>query len=189
MLDKRYGQLCAVYRRAELLQRKRQRAYMVLMPVGQKYPPELFGVFLDIRHIRYNKVDARHIIVRKNQAAVYNYHVLAVFKHSHVLAYFAYAAKGYYLKLVFGLCCFCLLSRILLRPSSTGPAFGGSCCFGFCRIARRFGLYGPLRRLLRLLLFLFCCQIVSSLSCSISIKLYMALWRVMRTLILFRAVF
>ena len=45
------------------------------------------------------------------------------------------------------------------------------------------------RELLRLLLFLFCCQIVSSLSCSISIKLYMALWRVMRTLILFRAVF
>ena len=107
---------------------------MILVTMGHQYAAQLVRVLFNVCHVRYNKIYARHIVIGEYKPAVYYYHVLAVFQHGHVLAYFAHAAKRDYLQLVL---CAARARALRLRRCLCG-------CF--CHAARLFGggLFGCL---------------------------------------------
>ena len=92
VLDQSDGEPGAVNRGLQLLQGKGQGADMILMAVGDQKPPELFRILFQIGHIRDHQIDARHIVVWEDQAAIHHHHVLAVFDHGEVLADLPYPA-------------------------------------------------------------------------------------------------
>ena len=92
VLDQSDGEPGAVNRGLQLLQGKGQGADMILMAVGDQKSPELFRVLFQIGHIRDHQIDARHIVVWEDQAAIHHHHVLAVFDHGEVLADLPYPA-------------------------------------------------------------------------------------------------
>lgn len=58
---------------------------MVLMSVGDHIAAQLVQVALEVRCIRNDQVNAQHVVIRKGNAAVDNYDVIAVLDHRHVL--------------------------------------------------------------------------------------------------------
>ncbi|MPN22513.1 hypothetical protein SDC9_169896 [bioreactor metagenome] len=68
---------------------------MILVSVGNHKPLEFCAVFAQIRHVRYDHVNAGHVVVRKADPAVENDHIVAVFKRGHVLSDFAHASERY----------------------------------------------------------------------------------------------
>ena len=93
VLDERNRKRGSVDGHVELLERIRQRADVVLVSVGDHKSFEFCAVLAQIGHVRYDDIDAGHIVVRKADAAIDNDHVVAVFKYGHVLSDFAQAAE------------------------------------------------------------------------------------------------
>ena len=76
-----------------LLHKIRNGANVVLVPMGDKHPPELLGICNDIGKIGNHQVNAVHILVRKANAAIDDNHILAILQHGHVLANLIQTAK------------------------------------------------------------------------------------------------
>ena len=89
----------AVNGHGQLLQNVGQRAYMVLVAVREENSLYFLQVVLKVSYIGHYEVYAKHIVIRKAQAAIYYYNIIAVFKRGYIFAYFAKTAEGYYAKL------------------------------------------------------------------------------------------
>ena len=76
---------------------------MVLVSVCEHDAPELRNVIPDVREIRDDAVDARHVLLGEAHADVDDYHVVAVLEDGHVLTDLVKAAQRYYLELCLGL--------------------------------------------------------------------------------------
>ena len=83
----------------------RDCAYVVLVPVSYKYSADLVCVLYQIADIRYYKVDAQHFVIREAHSRIDDNHIVAVFKHSHILADFGKSAKRDYSKFRASLLC------------------------------------------------------------------------------------
>ena len=66
---------------------------MILVAVGDKKTPDPLRILPEVSDIRYHKVDARHIVVRKHGTHVHHDDVFTAFKRGHVLADLAQAAQ------------------------------------------------------------------------------------------------
>ena len=82
-----------IHRNIQLRQHIRQRANMVLVAVRNQYPPHPLRPRRQIRNIRDNQVNARHILSRKLNAAVNNDNVVAALQRHHILADLAQTAQ------------------------------------------------------------------------------------------------
>lgn len=94
-LDDAAGQSGRVDRRVALAQNIRNSADMVLMSVGDHIAAQLVQVALEVRCIRNDQVNAQHVVIRKGNAAVDNYDVIAVLDHRHVLTDLVQTAERY----------------------------------------------------------------------------------------------
>ena len=93
--DDAAGQSGRVDRCVALTQNIRNSADMVLMSVGDHIAAQLVQVALEVRCIRNDQVNTQHIVIRKGNAAVDNYDVIAVLDHRHVLTDLVQAAERY----------------------------------------------------------------------------------------------
>ena len=151
VFQKTERQQCAEYRHVQLLQNIGQCADMVLVPVGQNNSSDFVCVFGKIGNIGNDKVDSKHIILRKRQTAVDDDNVIAIFEYSHVLPDFLQSAKSddLYAWLRFGF------------STSSGSGLCRWLCF--LRCFSRFAFL----HFLRLFLFFFFCQKTHLLSFSV----------------------
>src|SRR3989338_7479648 len=85
----------AVDRGIYFFKQKRQGACMVFMAMREHYSPNLLFIFNDIRKIRYDKINTKHVFFRKHQAGIYDNYVIFIFDNSHVEAYFLNTAERY----------------------------------------------------------------------------------------------
>ena len=91
-LDKRQRQLCTVNRDVEFFQKIWKSADMILVPVRQYNRTKLVFVLHNIGKIRYDGVDAGHVVLRECYAAVDKNHVVIRLKNRQVFANFANSA-------------------------------------------------------------------------------------------------
>ena len=94
-LDDAAGQSGRVDRCVALAQNIRNSADMVLMSVGDHIAAQLVQVALEVRCIRNDQVNTQHVVIRKGNAAVDNYDVIAVLDHRHVLTDLVQTAERY----------------------------------------------------------------------------------------------
>ena len=93
--DDAAGQSGRVNRCIALTQNIRNSTDMVLMSVGDHIAAQLVQVALEVRCIRNDQVNAQHVVIRKGNAAVNNYDVIAVLDHRHVLTDLVQTAERY----------------------------------------------------------------------------------------------
>ena len=93
-LDKARGQAGAVNGHIDLLENVGNGADMILMPVGDKQPPETVVVLHQIADIGDDTVNTVHIVTGERHAAVHHDDLTAVFICGHVLADLVETAKG-----------------------------------------------------------------------------------------------
>ena len=74
------------------------RAYVVLVAVGDRYRADLVPVLDEVGEIRYDQIHTVHIVLGKTQAAVDDEYVAAVFVYGYVLADLVETAERYYLQ-------------------------------------------------------------------------------------------
>ena len=91
--------VCSVNRNIKLLKYIRKCADMVLMTVSYYYSDNLFSVFQKIRYIGYNKVNARHFIIRKRKPAVNDKYAVLVLVNVHIFADFVKSSERIKFKL------------------------------------------------------------------------------------------
>ena len=77
----------------ELAQEIGQRADVVLVPVGEDHRPEALPVLAEIGEVRDDVVDAGHLVVREQEAAVHGDDVVARLDQHHVEADLAQAPQ------------------------------------------------------------------------------------------------
>ena len=65
IIDEAHGELRCIDRNIYLLLYIRNRSDMILVAMGYNHTTDLAGIFLQIRNIRNDKIDAQHIIIRK----------------------------------------------------------------------------------------------------------------------------
>ena len=92
-LNQSQRQLCSIDRNIDFLQEIRQTANVVFMSVRQHDATHLVPICFYIGEIRNDNINARHITVWKRQTAVQNEHIVAAFKHGHILSDFVQAAQ------------------------------------------------------------------------------------------------
>ena len=66
---------------------------MVLMAVGDEQALDLILILHHKGEVRDDHIDAEHIVIRENEAAVHDDHIAAALIDRHVLAHFAEAAQ------------------------------------------------------------------------------------------------
>src|SRR4030065_1229891 len=66
---------------------------MVIMSVGDKHATDIFFFTVEIRDVRDQIINARHILVRKLESHIQNNYILAIFKDGHVAADLSQPAK------------------------------------------------------------------------------------------------
>ena len=91
--DEAAGQAGAVDGQIEFLQQVGDAADVVLMAVGDEQALDLILILHHKGEIRDDHIDAEHIVIRENEAAVHDDHIAAALIDRHVLAYFAEAAQ------------------------------------------------------------------------------------------------
>ena len=91
--DEAAGQAGAVDGQIELLQQVGDAADVVLMAVGDEQALDLILILHHKGEVGDDHIDAEHIIVGENEAAVHDDHIAAALIDRHVLAYFAEAAQ------------------------------------------------------------------------------------------------
>ena len=93
-LDQARGQAGAVNGHVDLLENVGNGADVILMPVGDKQPPETVVVLHQIADIGDDAVNTVHIVTGECHAAVHHDDLTAVFISGHVLADLVEPAKG-----------------------------------------------------------------------------------------------
>ena len=91
--DQADGQFGAVDRQVQLLQQIGDAADVVLVAVGDEQAPDLVLILQHKGEVGDDHVDAVHLAVGKDQAAVDDDHIAAALIDGHVLAHFAKAAQ------------------------------------------------------------------------------------------------
>lgn len=87
------GERRAVDRHIKLLQQIRNRADVVLVAVSDDQTFDFVHVFLDVRKIRDDKIDAEHFAVREGHAAVEDEHIAFALEQCDILADLIQAAQ------------------------------------------------------------------------------------------------
>ena len=87
-------QLGAVQGRGHLAQNIRRCADMILMPVGEQVAADVLLLGHQIAHIGDHQINAQHILLGEDAAAVHHNDIVLVFEDRHVLADFIHAAQG-----------------------------------------------------------------------------------------------
>ncbi len=80
LLDQLHRQLCRVDRHVQLLKYVRNGTDMIFMTVCDHKALDLAVVLLQIGHIRDDKVNSQHIILRKCESAVHDDDAVTVFE-------------------------------------------------------------------------------------------------------------
>ena len=91
--DKRVGKPRAVDRAAEPFHCIRDRADMVLVTVRDTHAANAIRVLFEVSHVGDDHVDPRHLLVRKDQAAVDDENVVLILDHGHVFADLSHPAQ------------------------------------------------------------------------------------------------
>ena len=93
VLDQADGQLGCIDGQVHLLEQVGQRADVILMAVGDYHALDLILVLHHIGEVRNDQIDAEHVAVRKNQAAVHDEHVSLALIQGDVFAHFTQTAQ------------------------------------------------------------------------------------------------
>ena len=88
------GQACAIDRHIDLFEHVRQCAYMIFMAVGQHYGLDFVLIFNQVGYIRYDQINAQHILIGEHQAGIYDQYLVIYTYNRHVLADFTQSAQG-----------------------------------------------------------------------------------------------
>ena len=91
--DEAAGQAGAVDGQIELLQQVGDAADVVLMAVGDEQALDLILILHHKGEVGDDHIDAEHIVIREDEAAVHDDHIAAALIDRHVLAHFAEAAQ------------------------------------------------------------------------------------------------
>ena len=91
--DEAAGQAGAVDGQVELLQQVGDAADVILVAVGDEQTLDLILVLHHEGHVGDDHIDAEHIVIREDEAAVHDDHITAALIDRHVLAHFAEAAQ------------------------------------------------------------------------------------------------
>ena len=91
--DEAAGQAGAVDGQIELLQQIGDAADVILMAVGNEQALDLILILHHKGEIRDDHIDAEHIVIREDEAAVHDDHIAAALIDRHILAHFAEAAQ------------------------------------------------------------------------------------------------
>ena len=89
------GQPGGVNRSIALTQHIRDRADMILMPMGDDITAQLVQVALEISRIRNDQINAQHIVIRESHTAVDHDDITAVLDYGHVFADLIQTAERY----------------------------------------------------------------------------------------------
>ena len=93
IFDKANCQPCGVDRHIEFFEQIRQAADVILVPVGDEQTLDAVFVFQHIGEIRDDKVNAEHVCVREDEAAVDEDHIALTFVQRDIFADLAEAAQ------------------------------------------------------------------------------------------------
>ena len=93
VFDQADGQACGVHRHGALAQKIRQAADMVFVAVGDDHALDLFTVLLDKSEIGDHQINAVHILVGEDRAAVHQQHIALALVQGDVFAHFAQTAQ------------------------------------------------------------------------------------------------
>ena len=152
VLDQRDRQRRAVNRHADLFQKIRQRADVVLVAVRDHDAADAVHVLFDKGEIRNDRVDAGQLLIREREAAVDDDHIVAALKQREVLADLVEAAEEIHLdgRLLLGAA---PAAAPRLRGGTLGLRLGGLLFprgAGLCSARRALCARLLLRRFLRL---------------------------------------
>ena len=95
VLDKGEGEVAAVDLDLvqPVLDQIGQAADVVLVAVREHDALDLVGVFVDVRKVRRDQIDARRLVCREHSAAIDDEDVVAILDRGHVLAYLPHSAQ------------------------------------------------------------------------------------------------
>ena len=93
VFDQADGQACGVHRHGALAQKIRQAADMVFVAVGDDHALDLFTVLLDKSEIGDHQINAVHILIGEDGAAVHQQHIAPALVQGDVFAHFAQTAQ------------------------------------------------------------------------------------------------
>ena len=93
-LQQAQGELGAIDGDVDAFEQIGEGADVVLMAVGEKYPPYLFPVALQIGEIGDDQVHPQHLVVREGQAAVHYNNVVGAFVQVDVFSDFPQTTQG-----------------------------------------------------------------------------------------------
>jgi len=93
--DQSQRQLGSIDWNIDLLQYIRQSSNMVLMSVSNHKALHFGNVFLKISHIRDNKINSQHIILRERKSAIHNYNAVFILKSGDIHSDLFQTAKWY----------------------------------------------------------------------------------------------
>ncbi len=105
-VNQRQRQLRAVQRCRHLTKDVRCRADMILMTVGEEITSQVPLLLHQIRNIRDDQINAEHVLLGKDTAAVNHNNIILIFKDRHILADLIDTAKADDPQTACRLCCF-----------------------------------------------------------------------------------